>query len=1541
MKKTRLSTILLLVLTLLCSIFVLASCDGGDDKCTHQWGEWTATTNATCTEAGVQERKCSKCGETETSAINAFGHDWNEATCSTPKTCKTCSAIEGTTNAHAYIVETVKDEALKSAANCTSAAVYYKSCSCGSISTNDADTFTSGATLEHKDENTDHICDNNCRKNDMGTHADENKDHDCDYGCSKTLGEHTDSDDNNHLCDYGCGLIADDGCYDTVVDGKCDECGADIGHICVDENRNHACDICSTIMGDHADTNKDHNCEYGCADKIGTCADADKDHDCDYGCEKVFGTCEDDDRDHDCDYGCSKTFGTCEDADMDHDCDYGCTKTFGEHSDSNTDDDHDCDYGCKKAIEYTATFKVDDEIIDTVKYTIGTASITEPAVPTRVGYTGTWESYTLDEENITVNAVYTANEYTITFVSNGGTEIIPLTEYCGTEITAPEDPTRERYCFMGWFLESSDEAYVFSTMPTEDITLYAKWELYSLTLTYDETITAVSSLEDVTANSFGASCTDNLGRPIEITASVNGSLIAGETVTVRLSASINGANVQKTIFNVKVYGSPTLIFDDTVDYFNTNGGLTATHFGASGKDTFGASTKINVYVDGEYKAGDLVTVVIESVDPAGNITYGYIENVKAYGLPEITYNENKAAISVNDTLNAELFGATATDSFGEPLTVTAICYSGIIAAGDRVTICISATDSRGNVKNIDVECKIYDMPTISTATKTDVRVDDMVTPELLGITGTDTCGNPLTVTLTAKEGSQTAGTMWTVTATVIDVAGNSISKDFELKVYGTPTISYDREGVKVGEDATTNPTAILSAIATDSFGNHLTVTATVKSGSLTVGTYIVYTLTATDHLGNTATLETAQIGVYDINDINLTYAAGMSGLIKLTSKGEEFDAKATDSFGNDCDITIEAAEGCTLAGGKIISLYIVATDKAGNKVYSSVIENIKVYNSPTVTINQNNLQITEAVDINFLFTVYDSFGEELYANINVSGDQKAGNIITATVTATDVADNKIIKQYSFAVQPFEKSFVELYVDGEYWQSFFVEDSNSYSIPIPTIKEGMQSVGWLDANGNRYTDVTGKGILSLPEHIQLYYLSYTDEYLLITSVDELKNITTNSKCILFEDLDLAGMEWTPIGTETTPFNGTFDGNGHTISNFKITVSAQFVGLFGYNAGTIMNLGVEGITINVSGRSSSCYAGGLVGYNYYGDITNCHVTGSVNNASASSGIRESLFHAGGLVGYNYYGAITNCHTSVNVSSNSNIICSYGTYGSSAGGLVAYNYCGAIMNCYTTGIVKSRADYDNCAGGVIGVNCGGVVIKCYAIGNVSSQSNDGGTSRAGGLIGMDKEASEISNCYATGDVSAKNSYGDSQAGGLVGFKQLGNITNCYARGSVDARTVMSASFAGGLVGRLEKCTIANCYAVGDVNSTVTSKGSGNYNYHSYSGGLIGKASGNSIIKTSFAIGNISASAIENSFAGGLIADTSGTSITDCYRYSDSTIALSGSHTYNRTYGTAKSMLELQDTNFCANTLGWSADVWNFVEGTYPTLKNVGNTN
>ena len=100
--------------------------------------------------------------------------------------------------------------------------------------------------------------------------------------------------------------------------------------------------------------------------------------------------------------------------------------------------------------------------------------ITAPDNPTRKGYTFKgWDKEipeTMPAENITVKAQWEINQYTITFDTNGGSEITPITQDYGTPITAPADPTRKGYTFKGWDKEIPE------TMPAENITITARWK---------------------------------------------------------------------------------------------------------------------------------------------------------------------------------------------------------------------------------------------------------------------------------------------------------------------------------------------------------------------------------------------------------------------------------------------------------------------------------------------------------------------------------------------------------------------------------------------------------------------------------------------------------------------------------------------------------------------------------------------------------------------------------------------------------------------------------------------------------------------------------------------------------------------------------------------------------------------------------------------------------------------------------------------------------------------------------------------------------
>ena len=1290
------------------------------------------------------------------------------------------------------------------------------------------------------------------------------------------------------------------------------------------------------------------------------------------------------------------------------------------------------------------------------------------------------KSWDKDEITLLVS-VWERTVYTITFdTGTGASTIAPVTLAYGERIDISKYVTTlSGKTFDCWLLDGV--AFNATTMPDHNITLTAKWKTFSLgEIKYDETKLAISVNDGITADLFGAICIDTDGNKAEFTITVNGTQAAGETITVKLVAKSGNKTKQATITGIKVYGAPTLEFDDTVDYVNLVGGMTAEHFGASGIDTFGMSTNIKVYIEGNYEAGEEVTVTIEAIDSAGNATKGYVNNVKAYGLPEIAYNEDKNSISVNDTLSATLFSATAKDSFGNALDVTVAIYSGTINAGNNVTIRISTIDSKGNTTYIDVVCDVYGMPTISNATKAELKVDDTITPELLGITAKDTYGNALDVTLAVKSGTQTAGSTLVVVATATDAAKNTASKQFSIKVYGAPTITYDREGIKVGENAAINEStvvfdlnytgatnapavqvitpyiglvypeipmrdgyvftgwyttqtcetifdfssridqditvyagwyeiqttgygnyvldvfnnnnqaeqsysfstsgtssskyrytyftalesgsysiyfknsssssnygtyiyiynvtqrktiksnsnitsttyssqtftanagdviyirnyryntnysatfsmyfdvtapkeggvretgahSILNAIAKDSFGNEIDVFATIKSGDHSTGTHVVYQLMAVDHLGNIFSIETSPIGVYSESDIVLDYSYGLSDLIKLTSKGEEFATQATDSFGEFCDIELVPADGYEMKGGNVIAFYIVATDKAGNIKTSEIISDIKVYDMPTakLTDESKGYTITEDGDVSFLFAVYDSFGEELYTEVTTEDLLIAGETIVVKVVAQDDAGNIYNKTFDIAVCSNEAPYVDLYIEGVLWKSHYATDMQSFDVPTDW---RLPFIGWSDENGVLYTNANGELLKTLSSYTRLFA---TSDYTAIDTVEQLRKVKGDGKYILFADLNLNGESWTPIGTSANPFTGLFDGNSHRISNFTIS-RTTYNGLFGYNTGVIKNLQITSCTIQNSGGSA--YYGLIAGYNG-GTIENCTVSNST---------------------------LTN------------------TYCAATGGLVGHNGTdGVIVNCKSYITVKGGGTQTNAklyTGGLVGLN-DGTIRQSAATGTV-----DGGVT--GGLVGYNNGTIERS--YATGAVT-----GEDYAGGLVGYMTgTGTVTNCYAKGSVSADT------AGGLIGS-NGGSVTYCYATGSVKAKGAIYGGTTQRVTRYAGGLIGRNSGK--VTSCFATGNVEAYAeaggatycYATASAGGLIGSGSGT-ISSCYRASTQTIS-STEKTPNE--GTVDGTIKTEGTSSSLSSIissvkrSWSSSYWNFSSSSSaPSLK------
>ncbi len=244
---------------------------------------------------------------------------------------------------------------------------------------------------------------------------------------------------------------------------------------------------------------------------------------------------------------------------------------------------------------------------------------------------------------------------------------------------------------------------------------------------------------------------------------------------------------------------------------------------------------------------------------------------------------------------------------------------------------------------------------------------------------------------------------------------------------------------------------------------------------------------------------------------------------------------------------------------------------------------------------------------------------------------------------------------------------------------------------------------------------------------------------------------------------------------------FNGNNHTISDLHLDMPfAAHIGMFGsVDGGEVRNVGVVDVDV-----SSDWYIGGLVGYDWYGTVSNSYATGSV------SGDRV----VGGLVGRNMGGMVENSYATGNVSGDWNV-----------GGLVGLNMGGMVENSYATGSV-SGTDWN--VGGLVGSNSA-TVSNSYAMGNVS-----GGEWDVGGLVG--RNDGTVDNSYAMGNVS-----GDSWVGGLVGLNG-GTVSNSYATGNVSG-----AEGIGGLVGWNDGGTVSNSFY--NVDSVLI-----NGDYHVTIGGI-----------------------------------------------------------------------------------------------------------
>ena len=453
-------------------------------------------------------------------------------------------------------------------------------------------------------------------------------------------------------------------------------------------------------------------------------------------------------------------------------------------------------------------------------------------------------------------------------------------------------------------------------------------------------------------------------------------------------------------------------------------------------------------------------------------------------------------------------------------------------------------------------------------------------------------------------------------------------------------------------------------------------------------------------------------------------------------------------------------------------------------------------------------------------------------------------------------------------------------------------------------------------------------------------------------------------------NLSAHTWTPIGTSSSMFAGTFDGSGATITGLTILEASGYNGLFAFvNSATIKNAKLTDGYISLSSNRYT-RVGGIVCY-VTGNtmIENCSFDGAIDARDGSS---KEYNNIGGIVGETYSQVtIKNCRIDGTIFGNGYYM--GGIVGCAGGTSAGINV--TITDC----INKAELRPDSCTavGGIIGYsritgiltvtacvnneditptvsasNLGGIVGRINGADSAaitdctnSAALTSGNSENMGGIVGWSGRVTTIENCHNSGTVtnssveqypeltytggilgrmetknlsvkqcsnqgavsgSAKK---DAHVGGIVGqfYHVGGNIEECYNAGACTVNSAQNNAFVGGLIGDSSNNSSTLTLQNSYNVGTISNAASSSY---SYIGGLIGRAE-NSSIKTSYNAGKIKGTGSNV----GAIVGSADTTVTDCYYWSGCGAAGAG------TGRTANDMTENDTwmTNLCLDTNVW----------------------
>lgn len=352
---------------------------------------------------------------------------------------------------------------------------------------------------------------------------------------------------------------------------------------------------------------------------------------------------------------------------------------------------------------------------------------------------------------------------------------------------------------------------------------------------------------------------------------------------------------------------------------------------------------------------------------------------------------------------------------------------------------------------------------------------------------------------------------------------------------------------------------------------------------------------------------------------------------------------------------------------------------------------------------------------------------------------------------------------------------------EYKITFTVEIWNGNTVNVKPIEASLTNYEFVSGTAYNLIATIDKDVLDAkkiefaaeiidwykptPEDHEIgYYKTADGNTYVVTSNDGLKKIAeeinagvaTNRNIVLSEDIDLnatrAESNWTPIGTSTHPFVGTFDGKGFKVSNLVIDGgSSSNIGFFGVTQnGEIKNLVIE--NAKVSGRLN---VGVVAGTPYTSKYSNITVTGHVEV--------DGMAYVGAVGGKNAYASWDNIVVNVDETSyvNANSVEDGTAYRTYVGGVIGF--CGEGGHTFSNIHSNINVKGSTCdVGGIVGIaHYGNNFVNCVCEGDVEiyNASEEADVQEIGGIAGVwhNENGTKVTftNCQFTGELKANNGY------------------------------------------------------------------------------------------------------------------------------------------------------------------------------------------